>query len=292
MIGQRDEAKMEKFVDTMPTIIQTHLVICENWEKTKDKAKELEYIIQKCEPPAAVVPTLAPGTSIPGLYSHIAQSKDKEDSEISPIQRQRDSEIPQPFKGVKPKQTKGKTRGKPKNNQSKSPKIYRYSKMSTTTKILIITTIQKTIGANHEAEGHIEVKTLADHSNPKITVVETSIIRTNFKPAIMVLITTQAIIKEIKGSSRMYVEGIIKATDTANLVAEAVAMAEEIIVHSDAAGVILEAIIIINTNNITPTIMIKGLNNMALHAHYVEVTTNHPNIPTRENMILMTSWKR
>ena len=28
MIGQKDEAKMEKFIDTMPTIIQTHLVIC------------------------------------------------------------------------------------------------------------------------------------------------------------------------------------------------------------------------------------------------------------------------
>ena len=72
MIGQKDEAKMEKFIDNMPTIIQTHLVICPDWTMTKDKAKELEHIIRKCEPPTAVVPTLAPSTSVPGLYSHIA----------------------------------------------------------------------------------------------------------------------------------------------------------------------------------------------------------------------------
>ena len=75
--------------------------ICPNWEKTKDKAKEVEYIIRKREPLAAVVPTLAPGTSVPGLYSNIAQSEDKNDTEL-----------PQPFKGVKLKQTKGKIRGK------------------------------------------------------------------------------------------------------------------------------------------------------------------------------------
>ena len=74
MIGQKDEAKMETFIDTMPTIIQTHLVICPDWTTTKDKAKELEHIIRKCEALAAVVPTLAPGTSVPGLYSHIAVS--------------------------------------------------------------------------------------------------------------------------------------------------------------------------------------------------------------------------
>ena len=107
MIGQKDEAKMEKFIDTIPTIIQTHLVICPDWKMTKDKAKELEHIIRKCEPLAAVEPTSATGTSVPSLYSHIGQSEDKEDIDI-----------PKPFKGVKPKQTKGKTRGKPK-QQSK-----------------------------------------------------------------------------------------------------------------------------------------------------------------------------
>ena len=39
MLGQIANSKMEKFVDTMPTIIQTHLITCKNWAKTTKKAK-------------------------------------------------------------------------------------------------------------------------------------------------------------------------------------------------------------------------------------------------------------
>ena len=101
MLGQTAKSKMEKFVDTMPTIIQTHLITCENWEKTTEKAKELEHIIRKCDPLAAALPTLTEGAAVPGLYSHITHSDDKEETDI-----------PQPFKGVKPKQTKNRGRGK------------------------------------------------------------------------------------------------------------------------------------------------------------------------------------
>ena len=89
MLGQTVESKMEKFVDTMPTIIQTHLITCENWKKTTKKAKELEHIIRKCDPLAAALPTLTQGTAVPGLYSHIAHLNDKEETDI-----------PQPFKGA------------------------------------------------------------------------------------------------------------------------------------------------------------------------------------------------
>ena len=108
MLGQTAEAKMEMFVDTMPSIIQTHLITCENWAKTTKKAKELEHIIRKCDPLAAALPTLKQGAAVPGLYSHSAQSDDKEEIDI-----------PQPFKGVKPKQTKHKGRGKGKQPQQK-----------------------------------------------------------------------------------------------------------------------------------------------------------------------------
>ena len=101
MLGQTAEAKMEKSVDTMPTIIQTHLITCENWAKTTKKAKELEHIIRKCDQLAAALPTLTQGTAVPGLYSHISNSDDKEETDIL-----------QPFKGVKPKQTKNRGRGK------------------------------------------------------------------------------------------------------------------------------------------------------------------------------------
>ena len=55
MLGQTAKSKMEKLVDTMPTIIQTHLITCENWAKTTKKAKELERIIRKCDSPAAAL---------------------------------------------------------------------------------------------------------------------------------------------------------------------------------------------------------------------------------------------
>ena len=45
MVDQKEEAKMEKFIETIPTMIQTHLIICKDWAETKDKAKSLEHII-------------------------------------------------------------------------------------------------------------------------------------------------------------------------------------------------------------------------------------------------------
>ena len=62
------------------------------------------------------MPLVMTGATVPGLYSHIAHSVDKEEGEIPP-----------PFKGTKPKQTRG--RGKPKGipqghrqNPPKAPK--------------------------------------------------------------------------------------------------------------------------------------------------------------------------
>ena len=108
MLGQTAKSKMEKFVDTMPTIIQTHLITCKHWAKTTKKAKELEHIIRKCDPLAAALPTLTQGTAVPGLYSHIAHLNDKEETDI-----------PQPFKGARPKQTKSRGGGKGKQPQQK-----------------------------------------------------------------------------------------------------------------------------------------------------------------------------
>ena len=51
MLGQDKEAKMEKFIETMPTIIKTHLIIEPDWKKVIEKAKDLEHIICKCEAP-------------------------------------------------------------------------------------------------------------------------------------------------------------------------------------------------------------------------------------------------
>ena len=64
MVDQKEEAKMEKFIETMPTMIQTHLIICKGWAETKDKAKS-------CDPPTPAMPLVTTGAAVPELYSHI-----------------------------------------------------------------------------------------------------------------------------------------------------------------------------------------------------------------------------
>ena len=113
MVDQKEEAKKEKFIETMPTMIQTHLIMGKDWATVKDTAKSLEHIIMKCDPPTPAMPTMAIGATIPRLYSHIAHLVDKEEGEI-----------PQLFKGTKPKQTRGrgKPKGRPQEQRQNPPK--------------------------------------------------------------------------------------------------------------------------------------------------------------------------
>ena len=113
MVDQKEEAKMEKFIETMPTMIQTHLIICKDWAAVKDEAKSLEHIMQKCDLPTPAMPLVTTGATVPVLYSHITHSVDKDEEEIPP-----------PFKGAKPKQTRGggKPKGKPQGHRQNPPK--------------------------------------------------------------------------------------------------------------------------------------------------------------------------
>ena len=113
MVDQKEEAKKEKFIETMPTMIQIHLITCKDWATVKDTVKSLEHIILKCDPPTPAMPMMATGATVPGLYSHIAHLVDKEEGEI-----------PQPFKGAKPKQTRGrgKPKGRPQEQRQNPPK--------------------------------------------------------------------------------------------------------------------------------------------------------------------------
>ena len=113
MVDQKEEAKKEKLIETMPMMIQTHLIMCKDWATVKDTAKSLEHIILKCDPPTPAMPMMATGATVPGLYSHIAHLVDKEEGEI-----------PQLFKGTKPKQTRGrgKPKGKPQEQRQNPPK--------------------------------------------------------------------------------------------------------------------------------------------------------------------------
>ena len=122
MVDQKEEAKKEKLIETMPMMIQTHLIMCKDWDTVKDTAKSLEHIIMNCDPPTPAMPMMATGATVPGLYSHIAHSVDKEEGEI-----------PQPFKGAKPKQTtgRGKPKGKPQEQRQNPPKAQEVDKTYT-----------------------------------------------------------------------------------------------------------------------------------------------------------------
>ena len=85
MVDQNEEAKKEKFIETMSTMIQTHFIICKDWADVKDKAKSLKHIIRKCDPPTPAMPLMAPGASVLGIYSHVTHSVDKEEGKNIPI---------------------------------------------------------------------------------------------------------------------------------------------------------------------------------------------------------------
>ena len=78
----------------------------------------------------------------------------------------------------------------------------------------------------------------------------------------------------------------------ANLEAEAMVMAEVITMATVTAGPIIEVITTINTISIMVMMTSTRQINMTHHVHYVVAIITSPNIVLRENMILMTSWKK
>ena len=80
-----------------------------NWAEVTKKAKNLEHIIQRCDPPATAPPIITGAGAVPGLYSHITQSQDQDSNSI-----------PKPFKSTKGKGGK-KSGGKVKPQQQPQP---------------------------------------------------------------------------------------------------------------------------------------------------------------------------
>ena len=282
MLWQTDESKMEKFVDTMPTIIQTHLITCKTWAKTTKKAKELEHIIRKCDPPAAALPNLTKGSAVPGLYSHMAHSSDKEETGI-----------PQPFKGAQPKQpkTRGRGKGKQPQQKQKTPQ-YRYKKTNTIMMIPIITTTMRIIEVNLEDIYLTEAKIQVNFSEVKIHMVEVSTIKIHTKPNIRTIAIQVIITKVIVVYIITHTEIFNKAIIMANSEAEAVVKAEVITMDAVAVGPTIEATTTTNTISIMVMMMSTRQINMAHHVHYVVDIITPPNIVLRENMISMILWKR
>ena len=82
MLKQDKHLKMEKFIETKPTIIQTHLIIEPIWAEVTKKAKNLEHIIQRCHPLATATPIITSAIAASGLHSHTTQSQDQDTDSI------------------------------------------------------------------------------------------------------------------------------------------------------------------------------------------------------------------
>ena len=126
-------------------------------------------------------------------------------------------------------------------------------------------------GANIMVEGHIEGLSKGEGDN-KIIIKANSKATMDSLILLMVAITiiTTAIIK----------------------VEVAVAMVVTFIDHMVTEEAITEAIIIINTINITCMMMDLSLNNMVHHVLFVEVSIILLNIVLRENMTSIILWRK
>ena len=159
-------------------------------------------------------------------------------------------------------------------------------------KILIIIIILRIIEANLEDVDPTEAKIQVIPSEAKICVTEVNKIRTHTKANIKTTVIKTIIIKAIEVYIRTNTEIFNRVIIMANLEAEAVAEAEAVIMAVVMAGPIIKVILITNTISIIVTMMSTRQINMVHNVHYVVATIILLNIALRENMILVTLWKR
>ena len=132
MLGQDEQSKMEKFIETMPTIIQTHLIIDPDWKHITKKTKKLQHIICKCEAPVIAPAPMQATAAVPGIHSHIAQSHNQDANDII-----------KPFKSTKGTGGKKSGKGKQKLNSSLNHlPLHQRNKKNNTKKQIPITTMK------------------------------------------------------------------------------------------------------------------------------------------------------
>ena len=277
MLGQKAESK-DKFIDTVPTIIQMHLITKEDWPVTTKKAKELEHIIRKCDPPAAALPTLTTGTTVPNLYSHIAHSNDKDEVEL--------------LKGLIPSNPSLEAEAKVSRLNKNQKTHHKHQRIHIIMKILIIITIMRIIGANPEVTDPIEDKIQDIPLEVKIFMVEVKEIRIHTKVNIKMMAIKATITRVIEDSIILYAEISLKVIVMVNQEAEAMAVAEAITEVVVKVGPIIEAMLITNIISIMFMMMSTRQMNMVHHALYVVAIITLPNIALKESTILMILWKR
>ena len=233
--------------------------MCKDWAAVKDTAKSLEHIILKCDPPTPAMPMMATGATVPGLYFHIAHSVDKDEGEI-----------PQLFKGTKPKQTRGraKPKGKPQEQRQNPPKYQEADEAYT---------YENPNNYYHNAQVRVEaadltmVKAVTDNLKGSYNETEAkdlSIVDVSFKIiTIREVHHNKTVLREIK---QIAIEAKAMAVDLSN--------SEGAVVEGPIIRIAMECI------SISITHMTHNQNNMAPPAVYAADLTILLSIATRENM--------
>ena len=268
MLKQDEHAKMEKFIETMPTIIQTHMTIEPNWAEATKKAKKLEHIIWRCDPWATAPPIITGGGAVPSLYSHIAQSQDQDSDSI-----------PKPFKSTNGKGGKKSGRGKLKPQQQPQPPLPTPEEEEPYEEINNFYHNENYIGnsrgrrpyrVNKVAKGHLEDANKGEGVNKTIIWANTKVTMDNLTaPTEASTITIITVI--IKAEGAMVV-----------IITEVVAMDK----------VVIEAMTITNTTSITYMMMVHRLSNITHHAHFALVLITLPNTVLKESMTLTIAWRK
>ena len=122
---------------------------------------------------------------------------------------------------------------------------------------------------NPKAIDLIEANILDDFSEVKILMVEANVPKTHTKVNIKVTIIKAITTKAIMVYTTTHVEAIHRVIIMANLEAKAMVVVEVITLDVVTAGLIIEAITIINTISIMVVMMTISLINMAHQVHYV-----------------------
>ena len=277
MVDQKEEAKKEKIIETMPTMIQTHLIMCKDWDTVKDTTKSLEHIIMKCDPPTPAMPMMATGATVLGLYSHIAHSVDKEEGDI-----------PQLFKGAN--QNKPEVEGNLKENLKIKGKTHQKSKRWNRVIIMRIPTIiiiihQSRVKAADLIMVRVETDNLEDLPH-EIKDKDLNIVNVSFRTTAIREVHHNKIVHNMVA----HVNRISKATKEMHTESEARAGVLNNLEDVPMAGRTSRIMLALININITHTI--SNQNSMAHHAVCVEDLIIPPNIVIKGNMISITSWKR
>ena len=256
MVDQNEEAKKEKFIETMPTMIQTYLIMCKDWATVKDTAKSLKHIIMKCDPPTPAMPTMATGATVLGLYSHIAHSVDKEEDEI-----------PQSFKGAK--------QNKPEVEENlKENRTHQMPKRQTKTLITTITMPQVRIEATDPTMVKAEIDNFEGSYN-ETEAKDLNIVNVSLK----IIAIREVHHNNIILNTAMVVNPISRGIML--ILIEAEAMAVDLNNSEDA--VVVGPTIRITMEHISITHMTHNQNNMVLPAVYAADSAIPPSTATRVN---------